>query len=112
MLYEYRAVFANHLFSLSTENDCTSPGLSAVPIPGSSPSCAPMRISPVNEIPPPLSQSPLILHPLPSHLQVGVPPMSLPIILNPALIEATSPVPLLSTPRPAETLPSPVSEVN
>ncbi|KAJ0067243.1 hypothetical protein NL108_014383 [Boleophthalmus pectinirostris] len=27
--------------------------------------------------------------------KVGVPPMSLPIILNPALIEATSPVPLL-----------------
>ncbi|CAN9500116.1 unnamed protein product [Ophioblennius macclurei] len=39
--------------------------------------------------------SPLILQPLASPLQVGVPPMSLPIILNPALIEATSPVPLL-----------------
>ncbi|XP_073452722.1 Golgi-specific brefeldin A-resistance guanine nucleotide exchange factor 1 isoform X4 [Aquarana catesbeiana] len=97
---------------IPSENDCTSLGLSAVPIPGSNPSCAPMRISPVNEMPPPLSQSPLILQPLTSHLQVGVPPMSLPIILNPALIEATSPVPLLSTPRPAETSPSPVSEVN
>lgn len=47
----------------------------------------------------PLSQSPLILQPLASPLQVGVPPMSLPIILNPALIEATSPVPLLSGTR-------------
>ncbi|XP_055083101.1 Golgi-specific brefeldin A-resistance guanine nucleotide exchange factor 1 [Periophthalmus magnuspinnatus] len=43
----------------------------------------------------PLGPSPLILQPLASPLQVGVPPMSLPIILNPALIEATSPVPLL-----------------
>ncbi|KAM9808682.1 Golgi-specific brefeldin A-resistance guanine nucleotide exchange factor 1 isoform 1-T2 [Syngnathus typhle] len=41
-----------------------------------------------------LKQSPLIVQPLASPLQVGVPPMSLPIILNPALIEATSPVPL------------------
>ncbi|XP_054653677.1 Golgi-specific brefeldin A-resistance guanine nucleotide exchange factor 1 isoform X2 [Dunckerocampus dactyliophorus] len=48
----------------------------------------------------PLSQSPLIIQPLASPLQVGVPPMSLPIILNPALIEATSPVPLLPGPRP------------
>ncbi|XP_032868449.1 Golgi-specific brefeldin A-resistance guanine nucleotide exchange factor 1 isoform X2 [Amblyraja radiata] len=55
-------------------------------------------------------QSPLILHPLTSSLQVGVPPMPLPIILNPALIEATSPVPLLSPPRPANT--STASEVN
>ncbi|XP_078055477.1 Golgi-specific brefeldin A-resistance guanine nucleotide exchange factor 1 isoform X2 [Mustelus asterias] len=47
-----------------------------------------------------LAQSPLILQPLTSSLQVGVPSMPLPIILNPALIEATSPVPLLSTPRP------------
>ncbi|CAL9688281.1 unnamed protein product [Knipowitschia caucasica] len=45
--------------------------------------------------PSPLGPSPLILQPLASPLQVGVPPMSLPIILNPALIEATSPVPLL-----------------
>ncbi|KAM5142238.1 Golgi-specific brefeldin A-resistance guanine nucleotide exchange factor 1 isoform 2-T2 [Mantella aurantiaca] len=95
---------------IPSENDCTSPELSAFPIPGSSPSCTSMRISPVMEMPPPITQSPLILHPLTSPLQVGVPPMSLPIILNPALIEATSPVPLLSTPRPAET--SPVSEVN
>uniref|UniRef100_A0AAY4EUT1 Golgi-specific brefeldin A-resistance guanine nucleotide exchange factor 1 n=1 Tax=Denticeps clupeoides TaxID=299321 RepID=A0AAY4EUT1_9TELE len=49
-----------------------------------------------------LTQSPLILQPLASPLQVGVPPMSLPIILNPALIEATSPVPLLPTSRPAD----------
>ncbi|XP_041644664.1 Golgi-specific brefeldin A-resistance guanine nucleotide exchange factor 1 isoform X1 [Cheilinus undulatus] len=55
----------------------------------------------------PLSQSPLILQPLASPLQVGVPPMSLPIILNPALIEATSPVPLLPGPRPT----SPSDEV-
>uniref|UniRef100_A0A4W3GWT7 Golgi brefeldin A resistant guanine nucleotide exchange factor 1 n=1 Tax=Callorhinchus milii TaxID=7868 RepID=A0A4W3GWT7_CALMI len=56
------------------------------------------------------SQSPLILQPLTSSLQVGVPPMPLPIILNPALIEATSPVPLLSTPRPANS--STASQVN
>ncbi|XP_069577464.1 Golgi-specific brefeldin A-resistance guanine nucleotide exchange factor 1 isoform X2 [Brachyistius frenatus] len=55
----------------------------------------------------PLSHSPLILQPLASPLQVGVPPMSLPIILNPALIEATSPVPLLPGPRPT----SPSEEV-
>ncbi|XP_069837951.1 Golgi-specific brefeldin A-resistance guanine nucleotide exchange factor 1 [Dendropsophus ebraccatus] len=90
------------------DSESTSPGLSAVP--GSSPSCTTIRMSPVTDIPPPIAQPPLILHPLTSPLQVGVPPMSLPIILNPALIEATSPVPLLSTPRPAET--SPVSEVN
>ncbi|XP_056290825.1 Golgi-specific brefeldin A-resistance guanine nucleotide exchange factor 1 isoform X1 [Pseudoliparis swirei] len=48
--------------------------------------------------PSPLSQSPLILQPLASPLQVGGPPMPLPIILNPALIEATSPVPLLPGP--------------
>uniref|UniRef100_A0A1A7X3N0 Golgi-specific brefeldin A-resistance guanine nucleotide exchange factor 1 n=1 Tax=Iconisemion striatum TaxID=60296 RepID=A0A1A7X3N0_9TELE len=51
-----------------------------------------------------LTQPPLILQPLASPLQVGVPPMSLPIILNPALIEATSPVPLL--PGPKHTSPS------
>ncbi|KAK3554184.1 hypothetical protein QTP70_020078 [Hemibagrus guttatus] len=51
---------------------------------------------------PTLTQSPLILQPLASPLQVGVPPMTLPIILNPALIEATSPVPLLPAPRPTE----------
>uniref|UniRef100_A0A673I166 Golgi-specific brefeldin A-resistance guanine nucleotide exchange factor 1 n=1 Tax=Sinocyclocheilus rhinocerous TaxID=307959 RepID=A0A673I166_9TELE len=55
--------------------------------------------NPPDSPPPPLGQSPLILQPLASPLQVGVPPMSLPIILNPALIEATSPVPLL--PRPS-----------
>ncbi|XP_018410095.1 PREDICTED: Golgi-specific brefeldin A-resistance guanine nucleotide exchange factor 1 [Nanorana parkeri] len=95
---------------IASENESTSPGLSAVPIPGSSPSCPPMRMSPVTEIHPPITQSPFILQPLTSPLQVGVPPMSLPIILNPALMEATCPVPLLSTPRPAET--SPMSEVN
>uniref|UniRef100_A0A673WN48 Golgi-specific brefeldin A-resistance guanine nucleotide exchange factor 1 n=1 Tax=Salmo trutta TaxID=8032 RepID=A0A673WN48_SALTR len=52
---------------------------------------------------PPPPSSPLILQPLASHLQVGgVPPMSLPIILNPALIEASSPVPLLPAPRPTD----------
>ncbi|KAF3842557.1 hypothetical protein F7725_024508 [Dissostichus mawsoni] len=43
--------------------------------------------------PPPASTPPM---------PVGVPPMSLPIILNPALIEASSPVPLLPPPRPDE----------
>ncbi|XP_043535120.1 Golgi-specific brefeldin A-resistance guanine nucleotide exchange factor 1 isoform X11 [Chiloscyllium plagiosum] len=57
-----------------------------------------------------LPQSPLILQPLTTSLQVGVPSMPLPIILNPALIEATSPVPLLSTPLPATT--TTASEVN
>ncbi|XP_067278325.1 Golgi-specific brefeldin A-resistance guanine nucleotide exchange factor 1 isoform X5 [Pseudorasbora parva] len=69
------------------------------PVPPSTPPIpTPTKMSPP-ESPPPLSQSPLILQPLASPLQVGVPPMSLPIILNPALIEATSPVPLL--PRPS-----------
>ncbi|XP_075697731.1 Golgi-specific brefeldin A-resistance guanine nucleotide exchange factor 1 isoform X4 [Rhinoderma darwinii] len=90
-----------------SDSDSTIPGLSTVP--GSSASCTTIRLSPVSDVPHQISQSPLILHPLTSPLQVGVPPMSLPIILNPALIEATSPVPLLSTPRPAEA--SPVSEV-
>lgn len=68
------------------------------PVPPSTPPLpTPAKKSPP-ESPPPLSQSPLILQPLASPLQVGVPPMTLPIILNPALIEATSPVPLL--PRP------------
>ncbi|XP_029377816.1 Golgi-specific brefeldin A-resistance guanine nucleotide exchange factor 1 isoform X2 [Echeneis naucrates] len=66
----------------------------------------PLSTSP-GQAPSPSSQSPLILQPLASPLQVGVPPMSLPIILNPALIEATSPVPLLSGPRPT----SPSDEV-
>ncbi|XP_056386552.1 Golgi-specific brefeldin A-resistance guanine nucleotide exchange factor 1 isoform X4 [Hyla sarda] len=86
-----------------SDSDSKCLGLSAVP--GSSPSCTPIRMSPVTDVPSPIAQSPFILHPLTSPLQVGVPPMSLPIILNPALIEATSPVPLLSTPRPAETSP-------
>ncbi|XP_061601768.1 Golgi-specific brefeldin A-resistance guanine nucleotide exchange factor 1 isoform X2 [Cololabis saira] len=60
---------------------------------------SPLAQSPLGQSP--LGQSPLILQPLASHLQVGVPPMSLPIILNPALIEATSPVPLLPGPKPA-----------
>uniref|UniRef100_A0A8C7P4D9 Golgi-specific brefeldin A-resistance guanine nucleotide exchange factor 1 n=1 Tax=Oncorhynchus mykiss TaxID=8022 RepID=A0A8C7P4D9_ONCMY len=70
------------------------------PVPPSTPPMpTPVKMSP--QISTPLShshmsQSPLILQPLASHLQVGgVPPMSLPIILNPALIEASSPVPLL-----------------
>ncbi|XP_061819811.1 Golgi-specific brefeldin A-resistance guanine nucleotide exchange factor 1 isoform X3 [Nerophis lumbriciformis] len=58
------------------------------------------RATPEGQVSSPLSQSPLIIQPLASPLQVGVPPMSLPIILNPALIEATSPVPLLPAPRP------------
>uniref|UniRef100_A0A8C9FEX9 Golgi-specific brefeldin A-resistance guanine nucleotide exchange factor 1 n=1 Tax=Pavo cristatus TaxID=9049 RepID=A0A8C9FEX9_PAVCR len=71
---------------------------------------APTKTSPVTDIPPATAQPPLILQPLASPLQVGVPPMTLPIILNPALIEATSPVPLLATPRPTD--PMTTSEVN
>ncbi|KAM5140270.1 Golgi-specific brefeldin A-resistance guanine nucleotide exchange factor 1 isoform 2-T2 [Callospermophilus lateralis] len=78
--------------------------------PGSPVSSSPSRLSPTPDGPPPLAQPPLILQPLASPLQVGVPPMTLPIILNPALIEATSPVPLLATPRPTD--PIPTSEVN
>ncbi|KFZ57350.1 Golgi-specific brefeldin A-resistance guanine nucleotide exchange factor 1, partial [Podiceps cristatus] len=74
------------------------------------PASAPTRTSPVTDIPPTTAQPPLILQPLASPLQVGVPPMTLPIILNPALIEATSPVPLLATPRPTD--PMTTSEVN
>ncbi|XP_063194623.1 Golgi-specific brefeldin A-resistance guanine nucleotide exchange factor 1 isoform X3 [Chroicocephalus ridibundus] len=79
---------------------------SASPFPAS----APTKTSPVTDIPPTTAQPPLILQPLASPLQVGVPPMTLPIILNPALIEATSPVPLLATPRPTD--PMTTSEVN
>ncbi|KAL0964389.1 hypothetical protein UPYG_G00323170 [Umbra pygmaea] len=62
----------------------------------------PLSQSPMNQSP--MNQSPLILQPLASHLQVGgVPPMSLPIILNPALIEASSPVPLLPVARHTDT---------
>ncbi|XP_010145320.1 PREDICTED: golgi-specific brefeldin A-resistance guanine nucleotide exchange factor 1-like, partial [Eurypyga helias] len=74
------------------------------------PAPAPAKTSPVTDIPPTTTQPPLILQPLASPLQVGVPPMTLPIILNPALIEATSPVPLLATPRPTD--PMATSEVN
>ncbi|KAL6487258.1 hypothetical protein MHYP_G00038840 [Metynnis hypsauchen] len=77
------------------------------PVPPSTPP-APTSVKSSSECPAALSQSPLILQPLASPLQVGVPPMSLPIILNPALIEATSPVPLLP-PRSAE--PADISEV-
>ncbi|XP_061857825.1 Golgi-specific brefeldin A-resistance guanine nucleotide exchange factor 1 isoform X2 [Colius striatus] len=74
------------------------------------PAVAAAKSSPVTDVPPPAAQPPLILQPLASPLQVGVPPMTLPIILNPALIEATSPVPLLATPRPTD--PMTTSEVN
>ncbi|XP_051473520.1 Golgi-specific brefeldin A-resistance guanine nucleotide exchange factor 1 isoform X3 [Apus apus] len=74
------------------------------------PASAPTKTSPVTDMPPTTAQPPLILQPLASPLQVGVPPMTLPIILNPALIEATSPVPLLATPRPTD--PMTTSEVN
>ncbi|XP_041737475.2 Golgi-specific brefeldin A-resistance guanine nucleotide exchange factor 1 isoform X2 [Coregonus clupeaformis] len=75
------------------------------PVPPSTPPMpTPVKMSPQISRPliqSPTSQSPLILQPLASHLQVGgVPPMSLPIILNPALIEASSPVPLLPAPPP------------
>ncbi|XP_067828505.1 Golgi-specific brefeldin A-resistance guanine nucleotide exchange factor 1 isoform X2 [Heptranchias perlo] len=78
--------------------------------PTATPISTPVKMSVGPDINQSFAQSPLILHPLTSSLQVGVPPMPLPIILNPALIEATSPVPLLSTPRPANT--STASEVN
>uniref|UniRef100_A0A3B4VGU8 Golgi-specific brefeldin A-resistance guanine nucleotide exchange factor 1 n=1 Tax=Seriola dumerili TaxID=41447 RepID=A0A3B4VGU8_SERDU len=82
----------------SDQSSSVSPSIPPMPVPlTTSPAQAPSH----------LSQSPLILQPLASPLQVGVPPMSLPIILNPALIEATSPVPLLSGPRPT----SPSDEV-
>ncbi|XP_043838957.1 Golgi-specific brefeldin A-resistance guanine nucleotide exchange factor 1 isoform X3 [Dromiciops gliroides] len=77
---------------------------------GSSTVLTPSKLSPSTDGPVPLAQPPLILQPLASPLQVGVPPMTLPIILNPALIEATSPVPLLAAPRPTD--PMPTSEVN
>nr|XP_023659672.1 Golgi-specific brefeldin A-resistance guanine nucleotide exchange factor 1 isoform X2 [Paramormyrops kingsleyae] len=84
-------------------NERSSPVPSTMPVP------IPVKMSP-SEAPPTINQSsPLILQPLASPLQVGVPPMSLPIILNPALIEATCPVPLLPASRPTE--PSDVSEV-
>ncbi|KFO94316.1 Golgi-specific brefeldin A-resistance guanine nucleotide exchange factor 1, partial [Buceros rhinoceros silvestris] len=66
------------------------------------PASAPTKTSPVTDIPPTSAQPPLILQ--------RVPPMTLPIILHPALIEATSPVPLLATPRPTD--PMTTSEVN
>uniref|UniRef100_A0A673BGG6 Golgi brefeldin A resistant guanine nucleotide exchange factor 1 n=1 Tax=Sphaeramia orbicularis TaxID=375764 RepID=A0A673BGG6_9TELE len=76
------------------------------PVVPAPPSMSPIPV-PLAAPPPQTAQPPLILQPLASPLQVGVPPMSLPIILNPALIEATSPVPLLPGPRPT----SPSDEV-
>ncbi|XP_066549516.1 Golgi-specific brefeldin A-resistance guanine nucleotide exchange factor 1 isoform X2 [Amia ocellicauda] len=81
--------------------DKISPGVSSAVPPVTTPISTPVKMSPV-EVSPAMSQSPLILQPLASPLQVGVPPMSLPIILNPALIEATSPVPLLTSARPTD----------
>uniref|UniRef100_M3ZUN6 Golgi brefeldin A resistant guanine nucleotide exchange factor 1 n=1 Tax=Xiphophorus maculatus TaxID=8083 RepID=M3ZUN6_XIPMA len=71
----------------------TSPASKSLPL-------APSGTSPARSSLPP-SQPPLILQPLASPLQVGIPSMPLPIILNPALIEATSPVPLLPGHKPA-----------
>uniref|UniRef100_A0A8C1JH51 Golgi-specific brefeldin A-resistance guanine nucleotide exchange factor 1 n=1 Tax=Cyprinus carpio TaxID=7962 RepID=A0A8C1JH51_CYPCA len=91
-------------FSLSGQKRPVPPPVPAPsPEPAAEPNIPSRPVSP-QDIPPesplpPLGQSPLILQPLASPLQVGIPPMSLPIILNPALIEATSPVPLL--PRPS-----------
>ncbi|XP_077585431.1 Golgi-specific brefeldin A-resistance guanine nucleotide exchange factor 1 isoform X3 [Stigmatopora nigra] len=90
---------------MSVPPQSTSPMISPMPVPPqkTSPMISPMPVppqSPRGQVSPPLRQSPLIIQPLASPLQVGVPPMSLPIILNPALIEATSPVPLLPAPRP------------
>ncbi|XP_077786805.1 Golgi-specific brefeldin A-resistance guanine nucleotide exchange factor 1 isoform X2 [Podarcis muralis] len=101
-----------------------SPELAAIDpetasVPGSSslsgpqfhpPAAAPVKVSSAKDAPQAVAQQPLILQPLASPLQVGVPPMTLPIILNPALIEATSPVPLLASQRPTD--PMTASEVN
>ncbi|XP_067092095.1 Golgi-specific brefeldin A-resistance guanine nucleotide exchange factor 1 isoform X3 [Osmerus mordax] len=90
--------------------DRTSPVPPLTPPMHSPPKMPPSQVhSPMSQPPTPMSQSPFILQPLASPLQVGVPPMSLPIILNPALIEATSPVPLLPAPRPTD--PADTSEV-
>uniref|UniRef100_A0A8C1PKX6 Golgi-specific brefeldin A-resistance guanine nucleotide exchange factor 1 n=1 Tax=Cyprinus carpio TaxID=7962 RepID=A0A8C1PKX6_CYPCA len=86
-----------HSNTILTFNILGSDRSSPVP-PSTPPMPTPAKMGPPESLLPPLGQSPLILQPLASPLQVGVPPMSLPIILNPALIEATSPVPLL--PRP------------
>ncbi|XP_054687425.1 Golgi-specific brefeldin A-resistance guanine nucleotide exchange factor 1 isoform X2 [Grus americana] len=97
----------------ATESErATAPASPSISTSASSsfPASAPTKTSPVTDIPPTTAQPPLILQPLASPLQVGVPPMTLPIILNPALIEATSPVPLLATPRPTD--PMTTSEVN
>uniref|UniRef100_A0A673BCB3 Golgi brefeldin A resistant guanine nucleotide exchange factor 1 n=1 Tax=Sphaeramia orbicularis TaxID=375764 RepID=A0A673BCB3_9TELE len=91
------------LFLSRAVKHCTSRVQPVVPAP---PSMSPIPV-PLAAPPPQTAQPPLILQPLASPLQVGVPPMSLPIILNPALIEATSPVPLLPGPRPT----SPSDEV-
>ncbi|NWI18139.1 GBF1 factor, partial [Crypturellus soui] len=98
--------------SVSESERATASSSPTVSTPASPPfsASAPAKTSPVTDIPPTTAQPPLILQPLASPLQVGVPPMSLPIILNPALIEATSPVPLLATPRPTD--PMTTSEVN
>ncbi|KAK5907953.1 hypothetical protein CgunFtcFv8_016051 [Champsocephalus gunnari] len=77
-------------------SDCSSPTPASTP-----PMPVPLTTSPP-QASSPRSQPPFILQPLASPLQVGVLPMSLPIILNPALIEASSPVPLLPPPRPDE----------
>uniref|UniRef100_A0A674KCA6 Golgi-specific brefeldin A-resistance guanine nucleotide exchange factor 1 n=1 Tax=Terrapene triunguis TaxID=2587831 RepID=A0A674KCA6_9SAUR len=102
---------AAHLAPLEKSSELGASGESPV---GSSTRPSPAALSswmsPVTDVPPHMAQSPLILQPLASPLQVGVPPMTLPIILNPALIEATSPVPLLATARPTD--PMTTSEVN
>ncbi|XP_078499344.1 Golgi-specific brefeldin A-resistance guanine nucleotide exchange factor 1 isoform X2 [Lissotriton helveticus] len=77
----------------------TTAGLSTIGPTGSTSICTPSSMSPVTDMTGPKAQSSLILQPLASPQLVGVPPMSLPIILNPALIEASCPVPLLSIPR-------------
>ncbi|GAB1302491.1 Golgi-specific brefeldin A-resistance factor 1 [Apodemus speciosus] len=103
----------DELFKQTVIQDSEKPESTRAPSsssPGSPVASSPSKLSPAPEGPPPLAQPPLILQPLTSPLQVGVPPMTLPIILNPALIEATSPVPLLATPRPTD--PIPTSEVN
>ncbi|NXA34518.1 GBF1 factor, partial [Eudromia elegans] len=98
--------------SVAESERATAPSSPTISTPASPPfsASAPTKTSPVTDIPPTTAQPPLILQPLASPLQVGVPPMSLPIILNPALIEATSPVPLLATSRPTD--PVTTSEVN
>ncbi|XP_060625194.2 Golgi-specific brefeldin A-resistance guanine nucleotide exchange factor 1 isoform X1 [Anolis sagrei] len=98
--------------TLTDSENASVPGPSTSSVPGQpfvSPA-ATVKVNSAKDVSPTMAQQPLILQPLASPLQVGVPPMTLPIILNPALIEATSPVPLLASQRPSDSITT--SEVN